>query len=92
MTDRVRALLASASETADRRAARVAWVRATMATLREAQRDMDRRCDAALDRLSDDEFEALCDEEQAKLDAIRAPIDDVVERDLWPRELYFGCV
>jgi len=91
MTDPVRAL-AAASETANRREARVEWVRATVAALREAQRAMDARCGEAVDRLSECDFERLCEEEGAKVAAIRAQIDDVIERDMWPRELYFGCV
>src|SRR3954447_20373731 len=71
-------------------AARTAWVRETMAKLRNAQRAMDDRCDEAVERLSEEAFERLCDAEQAKVDAIRAQIDAVIERDLWPRHLYFG--
>ena len=88
--DPVRALIAAASEIADRRAARVEWVRATMAACREAQRAMDERCREAVFQLSEEAFEALCDEEQAKIDAILAPLIAVKERDLWPRELYWS--
>ncbi len=73
-------------------AARIAWAREIMAAWAEAQRQMDDRCRAAVDRLSDEEFEKLCDEEQAKVDAIRARIDAVIERDQWPRELYFSGI
>ena len=90
--DPVRALIAAASETANRRAARVAWVHATTAAWREAQRAMDQRCCEAVDRISEEAFEALFREEQAKVDAIRAPLIAVAERDVWPRHLYFGCV
>jgi hypothetical protein len=30
--------------------------------------------------------------EEAKVHAIRAQIDAVIERDLWPRELYWGGI
>jgi len=91
-TDPVQALIAAASEIANRRAARVAWVRATTAAWREAQRAMDQRCCEAVDRISEEAFEALFREEQAKVDAIRAPLIAVAERDVWPRELYFSGV
>jgi hypothetical protein len=71
-------------------AARTAWVREIMGRLRDAQRAMDDRCTEAVERLSEEDFDCLFDAEQAKVDAIRALIDDVIERDLWPRHLYFG--
>jgi hypothetical protein len=92
MIDPIRALIAATSETANRRAARAEWVRATAAAWREAQQAMDRRCDAAVFQLSEEEFEALCDEEEAKVEAFRAPLMAVKERDLWPRHLYFGVI
>jgi hypothetical protein len=73
-------------------AARTVWVRETVAAMREAQRQMDDRCTEAVGRLSEEEFERLCDEEQAKVDAFRAPLKAAAEHDLWPRELYFGCI
>ena len=90
-------MLASGVRTEDaaewrRKAARCAWVKETMSALRQAQRQMDERCTAAVDRLTEEEFERLFDEEQAKVDAIRAPIDAVIERDEWPRHLYFGNI
>ena len=39
-------------------------------------------CDPAVER--------LCDVEQAKVDAIRAPLKAAAERDVWPRHLYWG--
>ena len=75
-----------------RTAARVAWIKESIAALREAQRRMDERCLEACDRLSEEEFERLFDEEQAKVDAIRAPMDEVIERGVWPRHLYFGGI
>jgi hypothetical protein len=70
--------------------ARCAWVKEKIAAMAAAQRARDARCDEAADRLSEEEFERLCDEEQAKVDAIRAQLDDVVEHDKWPRDLYWS--
>jgi hypothetical protein len=88
----IRVLLAGASRLAGHREARAAWVKATAAAWREAQRQMDERCDAAVTRLSEEEFERLCDEEEAKVDAFRAPLRAVAERDVWPREMLFGGI
>jgi hypothetical protein len=90
MTDAIRKLLAAAPEPDDRVAARQAWVKAAAAAWREAHRRMDERLDEAVAVLSEEAFERLCDEEQAKVDALRAPLMAVVERDLWPRELYWS--
>ncbi len=92
MTAAVQSLLALASLPAERIEARAAWVRATCAALRQAQRNMDAAATPPSGRLSERSVRALCAAEQAKVDAIRAPIDAVIERDVWPRELYFGCV
>ncbi|MFL6726637.1 MAG: hypothetical protein ACJ8FS_09005 [Sphingomicrobium sp.] len=92
LDDTLRALLAEAGKPARLREARAAWVRRTAAAWREAQRRMDERCDEALDRLSEEEFERLCDEEEAKVDAFRAPLKAVAERDLWPKALYWGGI
>jgi dissimilatory sulfite reductase (desulfoviridin) alpha/beta subunit len=70
--------------------ARVAWVRETVAKWAEAMRRRDDRCGAAVDRLSEEAFERLCDEEEAKVEAIHAQLRAVIERDEWPRELYWG--
>ena len=70
--------------------ARTAWVRETVAKLRKAQREMGERCDAAVHRLDEEAFERLCDAEAAKVTAIRAQLDAVIERDEWPRGLYWG--
>jgi hypothetical protein len=88
----IRVLLAGASRLAAYREARAAWVKATAAAWREAQRRMDERCDAAVTRLSEEEFERLCDEEEAKVDAFRAPLKAVAERDAWPREMHWGGI
>jgi hypothetical protein len=86
----IQTLLAAAAEPAERIAAREAWVRRTAAAWREAQREMDERCGVAVARLSEEEFERLFDAEQAKVDAIRAEIDDVIEHDRWPKHLYWS--
>ena len=88
----VSALLAGASKPAEAKAARAAWVRSTCAAWRAAMRAMDDKCDAAAARLSEAEFERLIEAEQAKVDAIRGEIDAVVERDVWPQEMYFGGI
>jgi hypothetical protein len=72
--------------------ARCAWVKEKIAALAAAQRARDERCGEAVDRLSEEEFERLCDEEQAKVDAIRAQLDAVIDEDRWPRDLYFGGI
>jgi hypothetical protein len=72
--------------------ARVAWVRETAAKWHEAMRAMHEKCCEAVGRLSEAAFERLCDEEQAKVDALRAPLDAVIERDEWPRALYWGKI
>jgi hypothetical protein len=92
MSDAVQRLLALASEEAGRRTARDAWVRDTAAALRQAQRQMDERCEAAVTELSEEAFKRLFDEEQAKVEAFLLPLRAAAERDVWPRELYFGCI
>ena len=84
----IQALLAGAAPLAECKARRVAWIEETAAAWREAQRAMDDRCGEAVERLSSEAFERLCDEEQAKVDAIRAPLEVAADRDLWPRHLY----
>jgi hypothetical protein len=88
----VRALIEKAGQLARCKAARAAWVRETAAAWRAAQRAMDERCGAAVDRLSEKEFERLFDEEQAKIDAFRAPLQDAALRDVWPPHLYFAAI
>ena len=90
--DTIRALLAAARQSADRKQARGDWVRKTAAAWREAQRQMNQRCGEAVEHLSEEEFERLCDQEEAKVDAFRKPLKDAAERDVWPRALYFGDV
>lgn len=86
----IRALLAGDGRVAECRVARAAWVEEATAAWREAQRAMDDRCGAAVARLSEEEFERLCDEEEAKVEVFRAPLKDAAERDVWPKHLYFG--
>jgi len=88
----IQTLLAAARARADRKDARAAWARETAAKWREAQQEMDERCTEAVGRLDEEAFERLCDAEQAKVNAIRAPLQAVVDKDQWPRELYWGCV
>ena len=47
---------------------------------------------AAVDKLDEEAFEALVEAEQARVDAIRAQIDDLIERDKWPPHLYFNGI
>jgi hypothetical protein len=88
----LRILLADTSKLAGCKDARAVWVRETASAWRAAQRQMDERCDEAVTRLSEVEFERLCDEEEAKVDAFRAPLKAVAERDVWPREMHFPCI
>lgn len=77
--------------------ARVIWVRETMAALRAAQKRADDALLALVADLPDDEDE-LADEElpeppeQAEVDALWEMMNAVVEKDRWPRDLYFGYV
>ena len=102
----LRSLLAAAADVADeqgraeaRVAARIAWVHETIAALKEAQQRVcdawDRILDALPEDLDEEELEAMDipdPPEQAELDALHALIDDVRERDLWPKHLYWGDV
>ena len=89
---KVHALLASAGGVAECKARRAAWVREAGAALEAAMRAMDERCLDAVLELSEEEFERLVDEEQAKVDAVRAPLEAAAHRDVWPRELYVGGI
>jgi hypothetical protein len=72
--------------------ARVAWFRETSDAWLKAQHEMDDRCTAAVDRVTEQEFNLLFDAEQAKVDAIRAPLQAVVDEDRWPRHLHFSGI
>ena len=75
-----------------RRAARVEWSLGRLAALNRAQRAMDDRCAAAVDRLDDDEFDQLLETEGAKVDAIMTELQAAANEDKWPRELYYGLI
>ena len=70
--------------------ARVAWVRGAIAALEQAQRQMDERCRAAVNRVSEEEFNRISDEEQAKVCAILDQLNAVGEREEWPPEIVWG--
>ena len=70
MTDTIRALLADCGREAERKAARIAWAKATAAAWHEAMLQMDERCTEAVERLSEKEFDRLFEAEQVKVDAI----------------------
>ena len=73
-------------------AARLQWVMERTAALSAAQRTMDQRCTAAVNQLDEAAFERLLEEEQAKVDAIRAELEAVAEEDRWPKRLHWGGV
>jgi hypothetical protein len=50
------------------------------------------RCCAAVDRVSEAEFNRIFDEEQAKVSAILDQFAAIRQRDEWPPEIYFGGV
>ena len=75
-----------------RKAARTQWCMEMLEKWWAAVQHQDKRCMEAVDKLSEEEFERLCDEEQAKVDAIRTEIDAVIEHDRWPAHLHFGGV
>lgn len=72
--------------------ARVAWVRETVEALKEAHRHRDERCMAAVDRVPEEEFERICDEEQAKVCLFLDQLQAARDHDRWPAHLYFGGI
>jgi hypothetical protein len=92
--------LLAADEPADpRENARWRWLHETAAEWTDAQR----RCTAAWDRmfavlpddLSDEEFDALDlpePREESEVNALWEQLNDVIQKDLWPKALYFGCI
>lgn len=90
--------LLEADEPADpRKAMRRAWLHLTAAkwqdALRRSEAAWKRRFDELPDDISDEELEALDlldPPEEAEVNALWQQLDDVVQKDLWPRELYFG--
>ena len=91
----LRALL-EADEPADpRKAARHCWLHETAA----AWRDAIRRCNDAWGELVRDIPEELIDEveiapppEEAEVNALWAELNDVIQKDRWPREFYFSGI
>jgi hypothetical protein len=73
-----------------RKAARVAWMQQTTEALFAAQDAMDERCMAAVGKISEEEFERLCDEEEAKVDALFKVLRAAADHDKWPRHLYWS--
>ena len=90
--NRVRAFLAEAAKTAECRDARRAWARRTSAAWLKAHREMDDRLGEAVERLSEEAFERLCDAEMAKVDAMMKALRAAIDEDRWPRELYVGGI
>ncbi len=86
--------LLGADEPADPcKAARYFWLRRSA----DAWQDSNRRCNDAWGELVRDIPEELIDEvepppEQAEVDALWAQLNDVIQKDQWPRHLYFGCL
>ena len=73
-----------------RLAARIAWAWDAADRCHAAQRALELRCFTAAQRLDEAAFNRLFDKEQAKIDALHAQLMAVIERDLWPRELYWS--
>jgi urease accessory protein UreF len=82
---------------AARTAARVAWVKATMAKLRTAQQRAGDAWMRAIRPLpedhTDEELEGIPEPpEQAELDVLHAMIREVIDQDRWPAHLYWGSL
>ena len=88
----IRALFADASKTAECQAARIAWARRTSAAWLKAHHEMDDRLGEAVEQLSEEEFERMCDAEEAKVDAMMAQLRAAIDEDKWPPELYFSGI
>ncbi|MEO5774345.1 MAG: hypothetical protein ABIQ32_09550 [Sphingomicrobium sp.] len=72
-----------------RKLARVTWIKEMEVKFRDTQRECDERCMEAVDRLSEDDFNALFEAEEAKVNAIRDALVAVAEHDKWPRHLHW---
>jgi hypothetical protein len=72
--------------------ARFEWALTLIDQWYQAMCHRDEVCTEAVTRLSEEEFERFAEAEEAKVEAIRAQIDAAIERDEWPRELYFGGI
>jgi hypothetical protein len=98
----IAALLAGASRAAtealragDRQAARLAWARQAVAALKAAEKRADEAWDrifAALpDDLDDEELDKIPEPpEQAEADRLWEEIEAVIEKDRWPKHLYWS--
>lgn len=84
----LRTLIADALRTADCRDARAAWARETSAAWLAAHRELDEFLTQAVSRLSEAEFERLCQAEFAKVDAMMAELRAALDENKWPRECY----
>jgi hypothetical protein len=88
--------LLGAGEPADRhKAERHRWLHRTA----RAWLDASRRCDSVWMELvrgipedEDDDVDIPDPPEQAEVDRLWKQLDDVVQKDLWPRHLYFGGI
>jgi hypothetical protein len=70
--------------------ARCAWATEVSEAWLAAAQAMDERCREAVGRMDEAEFERFVDAEQAKLDAIRAPLQAAIDKDVWPEGLYWS--
>jgi hypothetical protein len=91
------ALLAADEPADDYKNVRWLWLRLTTMEWLNAQRRAEAAWDALMaevpDDLSDEELDALPEPpEQAEEDALWQQLDDVVQKDLWPKEMYFGGI
>ena len=75
-----------------RLAARIAWAWDAADRCHAAMRALELRCFEAAQRMDEQAFNRWFDREQAKVDALLAQLDAVIERDEWPRALYFGGI
>ncbi|MDQ3246935.1 MAG: hypothetical protein M3Q52_08630 [Pseudomonadota bacterium] len=76
----------------ERKLARFAWIQKSTAQWREALRQMDDRCMEAISKLDEEAFDRLFEAEQAKVAAIRAQLQAVVDEGRWPPELHFNAI
>jgi len=88
----IKTLLATAAAPAACKAARIAWVKRTGDAWLAAHRALDDRLGEAVERLSEEAFERLCEAEFARVDAMMAQLRAAVDEDRWPRELYVGGI
>lgn len=75
-----------------RLAARIAWAWDAADRCLAMQFALDQRCFTAARRMGEAAFNRWFDREQAKVDALLAQLDAVIDRDEWPRALYFGGI